>query len=133
MRYGGGGDRIWCRLRLEWLTEVITTASAKVESGQKIAGLVEKYRSLSPSEIKKFNEAMTKQGFIEPMFRALGWDFDDVNEVTPEERASKGRVDYAFKLNGVAQFYVEAKSLKADLIRCTFVIKSVAYLSISGC
>jgi hypothetical protein len=42
LRHGEGGDRIWCSLRLEWLTEVITTASAKVESGQKIAGLVEK-------------------------------------------------------------------------------------------
>jgi len=127
LRHGGGGDRIWCSLRLEWLTEVITTASAKVESGQKIAGLVEKYRSLSPSEIKKFNEAMTKQGFIEPMFRALGWDFDDVNEVTPEESASKGRVDYAFKLNGVAQFYVEAKSLKADLTNPEYVKQAITY------
>ena len=127
LRHGGGGDRIWCSLRLEWLTEVITTASAKVEFGQKIAGLVEKYRSLSPGEIKKFNEAMTKQGFIEPMFRALGWDFDDVNEVTPEESASKGRVDYAFKLNGVAQLYVEAKSLKADLTNPEYVKQAITY------
>jgi predicted type IV restriction endonuclease len=55
------------------------------------------------------------------MFRALDWDFENTNEVSPEEHASNGRVDYAFKLNNVSQFYVEAKSLKADLNREDFI------------
>lgn len=45
----------------------------------------------------------------------------------PEEKVSKGRVDYAFKLNGVAQFYVEAKSLKADLTNPDYVKQTVTY------
>ena len=61
------------------------------------------------------------------MFRALGWDFENTNEVSPEENASNGRVDYAFKLNNVSQFYVEAKSLKADLNREDFVKQAVSY------
>jgi type I restriction-modification system DNA methylase subunit len=99
----------------------------KEEAKNKIAELLLKYEHLSASEIKSYHEAKTKQGFIEPLFRALGWDFDDVNEVTPEESASKGRVDYAFKLNGVAQFYVEAKPLRADLTNENYVKQTVTY------
>jgi len=90
--------------------------------------LVAKYDSLTLNEIKKLNEEATKQGFILPLFRALGWDVEDsTNEVMPEYNASKGRVDYAFKLNGVAQFYVEAKPLKADLSNPDFVKQTVTY------
>lgn len=94
---------------------------------QKITELVAKYESLNPSEIKGFHEAKTKQGFIEPLFRALGWDFDDTNEVAPEEKASSGRVDYAFKLQGVSQFYLEAKPLKADLTNLEYIKQAVTY------
>lgn len=45
----------------------------------------------------------------------------------PEYNASKGRVDYAFQLNGVAQFYVEAKPLKADLTNPGYVKQTVTY------
>lgn len=99
----------------------------KEEAKQKISDLVAKYESLSPAEVKGFHEAKTKQGFIEPLFRALGWDFDDINEVAPEEKASNGRVDYAFKLNGVSQFYLEAKPLKADLTNPDFIKQAVTY------
>ena len=97
------------------------------QAKNKVAELITKYESLSPSEIKSFHEAKTKQGFIEPLFRALGWDFDDTNEVAPEEKASNGRVDYAFKLNGVSQFYLEAKPLRADLTNETYVKQTVTY------
>ncbi len=99
----------------------------KEEAKQKIVELVTKYESLSPSEIKGFHEAKTKQGFIEPLFRALGWDFDDTNEIAPEEKASNGRVDYAFKLKGVSQFYLEAKALKADLTNPDYIKQAVTY------
>jgi predicted type IV restriction endonuclease len=86
---------------------------SKEEANQKIAELIKKYENLSPSEIRSFHEAKTKQGFIEPLFRALGWNFEDTNEVTPEEKASGGRVDYAFNLNNVSLFFLEAKPLRA--------------------
>ncbi len=94
---------------------------------EQIAELIDKYEGLSTSEIKGFHEAKTKQGFIEPLFRALGWDFDDTNEVAPEEKASNGRVDYAFKLKGVSQFYLEAKQLKADLTTPEYIKQAVTY------
>ena len=92
-----------------------------------IANLVKKFSLLDSHKIKGFNEAATKQGFIQPLFEALGWDFTDTDEVSPEEHASNGRVDYAFKLNNVSQFYIEAKSLKADLNREDFVKQAVSY------
>jgi predicted type IV restriction endonuclease len=66
-----------------------TMTIAKDEAKQKIAELVSKYQALTPNEIKKFNEEATKQGFILPPFRALGWNIEDsANEVMPEHNAS---------------------------------------------
>ncbi|MDD5338544.1 MAG: N-6 DNA methylase [Dehalococcoidales bacterium] len=99
----------------------------KEEAKQKVAELVKKYEALSPAEIKGYNEAATKASFIEPLFRALGWDTEDNNEVAPEHNASNGRVDYSFKINGVSQFFVEAKPLKADLTNETYIKQAVTY------
>jgi type I restriction-modification system DNA methylase subunit len=99
----------------------------KEEAKRKIAELVAKYESLSQSEIKGYNEAATKLGFIEPMFRALGWNVEDKNEVAPEDKVSSGRVDYAFKLHGVSQFYLEAKPPRADLTKLEYAKQAVTY------
>jgi type I restriction-modification system DNA methylase subunit len=99
----------------------------KEESKQKITELVKKYKTLLTSEIKSFNEANTKQGFILPLFAALGWDVNETKEVTMEEAASGGRVDFAFKLNGVAYFYLEAKKLNADLNNPEHMKQAVTY------
>jgi type I restriction-modification system DNA methylase subunit len=99
----------------------------KEEAKKKIAELVEKYKSLSQAELKKYNEAATKAGFIEPLFRALGWDTEDNNEVALEHNVSSKRVDYAFRINNVSKFYVEAKSLKAGLNNPEFIKQAVTY------
>jgi hypothetical protein len=103
------------------------TAITKDEAREKIAKLVSTCEALTPAQAKSYHEAKTKQGFVEPMFRALGWNFDDVNEVAPEEAASKGRVDYAFKINGVSRFYLETKHLKADLNNAEYIKQAVTY------
>jgi predicted type IV restriction endonuclease len=84
----------------------------KEDSKLAVINLVKKFNSLDQHKVKGFNEAATKQGFIQPLFEALGWDFTDTDEVSPEDSTSNGRVDYAFKLHGVSQFYVEAKAYK---------------------
>jgi adenine-specific DNA-methyltransferase len=89
----------------------------KEEAKLKIAELVKKYEGLSARELNQYshNEEATKLNFIMPLFTALGWDFQNNNEVTAEEKASNGRVDYAFKLKNVTQLCLEAKPLKADI------------------
>jgi len=65
--------------------------------------------------LKQFNEENTKKDFILPLFRHLGWDVTNSDEVAAEEKSSNGRVDYAFKIGGVSKFYLEAKPLREDL------------------
>ncbi|MGC8748725.1 MAG: hypothetical protein ACP5RR_07610 [Candidatus Kapaibacteriota bacterium] len=59
-----------------------------------VQNLLEKYNQLlERDKIKRYNEEMTKKDFILPLFRALGWDTEDSNEVSAEEKISKKRVD----------------------------------------
>ena len=81
-----------------------------------IAELVLKYQQLTPLEVNSYNEENTKNVFIQPLFEALGWDFHDIHEVTAEHpTGSRRRVDFAFRINGVSRFYVEAKPLRDRL------------------
>lgn len=99
----------------------------KEEAKKKITELVEKYKRLDEKEIKSYNEANTRRNFIELLFAELGWSVYDRKEVSEEERASKGRVDYAFKLNGISQFYLEAKALKENLNKEEYIQQAVEY------
>lgn len=82
-------------------------------SMQKIKKLVERYEKLSDTEKKGYNEQQTKDHFIRPLFEALGWDFEQ--EVWPETDVSGKRVDYAFKIDGITKFYIEAKAIPVNL------------------
>jgi type I restriction-modification system DNA methylase subunit len=99
----------------------------KEEAKLKVNALVMKLSSLDEHKIKVLNEAATKQGYIQPLFESIGWDFTNTDEVSPEDNTSNGRVDYAFKLHGVSQFYVEAKSLKEDVNDPKYIKQAISY------
>src|SRR5271157_6230898 len=84
-----------------------------------VRGLVEKYNQMIASgRLKNYNEENTKKDFLTPLFRELGWDVENTktqDEVTNEDKVSKGRVDYAFRLNGIPKFFLEAKALNKGL------------------
>ena len=82
---------------------------------EQISQLIDKYEGLDARRLKQFNEENTKKDFILPLFRRLGWDVSNSDEVAAEEKSSNGRVDYAFKIGGVSKFYLEAKPLREDL------------------
>ncbi|MCX6763137.1 MAG: N-6 DNA methylase [Candidatus Moranbacteria bacterium] len=87
-----------------------------VKTKENIAKLVEKYNQLkADNKIKDYNEAQTLSGFIEPLFASLGWEIHNLEEVSPEDKNTNGRVDRAFKINGINKFFLEAKSMKSDL------------------
>ena len=91
---------------------------AKEQAKALLSRLIEKYHRLyETGKIKSYNEAQTVNEFILPMFQSLGWDIHNINtdEVTPEERISGGRVDWAFRIDGIPMFFLEAKALKVDL------------------
>jgi type I restriction-modification system DNA methylase subunit len=94
-----------------------------------IIELVEKYDACNIS----YNEEMTKKDFILPLFRLLGWATEDSNEVKAEEKISKKRVDYSFRINGIPKFFLEAKSLKEDLSKEKFIEQAINYSWHKGC
>ena len=89
------------------------------EAKKGIENLVNKYKAiLAQGKVKSYNEAQTRNEFIEPLFEYLGWDMRNLrneNEVMTEETTSKGRIDLAFRLNNIPVMFLEAKALKADL------------------
>lgn len=100
----------------------------KEKAREEVKNLVDKYNKLIESgRLKSYNEEMTKKDFILPLFRALGWNVEDGEEVTAEERISKGRVDYAFRIDGIPKIFLEAKALKIDLEKAEFAEQSINY------
>lgn len=103
----------------------------KDEAKQEIQKLVEKYqRVLQAGKIKSYNEAQTRNEFIEPLFGFLGWDMRNLNtdgEVTTEENVSGGRVDLAFRLGNVPAFFLEAKAMKIDLDEWKWAEQAINY------
>lgn len=89
----------------------------KERAKENLSKLIEKFdRESSAGRIKEYNEEATKTAFIQPLLKdVLGWDVNDRNEVSPEEKISRGRVDYGLKVEGKTKFYIEAKPPKADL------------------
>ncbi len=102
--------------------------SSKEKAKEEVKYLVDKYNKLVDSgKLKSYNEEMTKKDFIIPLFRALGWDVENGEEVTAEEKISKGRVDYGFRIDGIPKIFVEAKPLKVDLDRVEFAEQAINY------
>jgi hypothetical protein len=67
-----------------------------------------------------YNEAQLRREFIDPLFRALGWDLDNVvghaeayKDVIHEDAIRIGGAvkapDYCFRIGGTRKFFVEAK------------------------
>ena len=95
----------------------------------KIEELIAKYEQVKQSgKIKAYTEEETKKEFILPLFDALGWKTANRDEVSAEEHIkSSGRVDYGFYLDGRIKFYLEAKSLKADIYNEDFANQAIRY------
>ncbi|MCX6778411.1 MAG: restriction endonuclease subunit R, partial [Candidatus Micrarchaeota archaeon] len=80
--------------------------------------------------LRNYNEENTKKDFITPLFRVLGWDVENresPDEVTNEDRISKGRVDYAFRINGIPKFFLEAKALNKGLDEAKDALQAINY------
>jgi len=101
----------------------MTTEAAK----QGIQRLVVKYEALDSRTIKRYKEANTKDGFVQPLFEALGWDFENFDEVEAEKTITSERVDYLFKLNKVSKFCLEIKAFHVDITEERWVRQAIGY------
>jgi type I restriction-modification system DNA methylase subunit len=96
-----------------------------------IRQLVERYKDNSASyHSSVYNETQARREFIDPLFKALGWDMDNVEgyaeaykDVIHEDAIKVGGAtkapDYAFRIGGTRKFFVEAKkpsvNIKGDI------------------
>jgi type I restriction-modification system DNA methylase subunit len=67
-----------------------------------------------------YNETQVRRDFIDPFFKALGWDIDNENDYAEAYRdvihedmvlvgTAKKAPDYSFRVGGMRKFFVEAK------------------------
>jgi predicted type IV restriction endonuclease len=105
----------------------------KQDAYKKIEKLVERFDEQKEFYRKAdYNETLTRRDFIDPFFKALGWDIDNENgyaesyrEVIHEDKVKVGKAtkapDYSFRLvGGKRLFFVEAKkpsvAIKDDIL-----------------
>ncbi len=105
----------------------------KQDAYEKIKKLVERFDEQKEFYKKsEYNETQTRRDFIDPFFKALGWDIDNENgyaesyrEVIHEDKIKVGKAtkapDYSFRLvGGKRLFFVEAKkpsvAIKDDIL-----------------
>jgi len=94
----------------------------KEEAYKKIQELVSRFgEHIESYKHADYNETLTRRDFIDPFFKALGWDVDNsqgyaeaYREVIHEDRVKVGKAtkapDYSFRLPGGKRlFFVEAK------------------------
>jgi len=88
---------------------------------QTVLDLVERFeRNLEAYRSAQYNETQVRREFIDPLFKALGWDVDNVlgyseayKDVIHEDAIRIGGFtkapDYCFRVGGARKFFVEAK------------------------
>ena len=97
------------------------------EVPEEILELVDKFdRNLEAYKHSSYKEEQLKQEFINPFFKALGWDVDNISGAAPQYRdvifedsikiAGGTRApDYCFTLAGRKMFFVEAKKPSVNI------------------
>ena len=89
---------------------------------QEVVDLIERFKhNREAYRSREYNEAQVRLEFIDPFFKALGWDMyneasyaEAYKDVVHEDAikisgATKGP-DYAFRIGGVRKFFVEGSS-----------------------
>src|SRR2546421_1366632 len=92
-----------------------------------IADLVERFDQQSDAyKSGQYNEAQLRQEFIDPMFKALGWDMENVSgyaeaykDVIHEDAIKIGGAtktpDYCFRIGGTRKIFLPAKKPSVDI------------------
>lgn len=102
-------------------------AKTKEEGLEEVKRLVEKFK-LNEDQYKNesYNEEQLKTEFLNPFFKALGWDVNNQEDFAPQYKevvfedsikvGTKTKApDYAFRLGGQRIFFLEAKKPSRDI------------------
>src|SRR3989338_5416741 len=103
------------------------TKQTERNAPQKIIELVDKFeRNIQDFKSVKYNETLIRVEFVNPFFKALGWDVDNkagktlaYRDVIHEDEVKVSGVtkapDYSFRAGGVRKFFVETKKTSISL------------------
>jgi hypothetical protein len=86
------------------------------------------------SRKETIGEQNTKAALIDPLLSALGWDIEDIEEVSREYRrkSQDNPVDYALFMLRSPQLFVEAKGLEKDLSDRRWISQILGYATVVG-
>jgi predicted type IV restriction endonuclease len=96
-------------------------------------------RHLADFKGPAYDEANVRKDFLDPFFRALGWDMDNRSGLIPRDREVEiesrtsfagrhRRADYLFRAGGIDRFVCEAKKHSVELdFRHAFQAKRYAW------
>lgn len=98
-----------------------------MKAPQEIIALVERFdQNLQAYQSGKYNEMQLRREFIDPFFKALGWDVENISgyaeaykDVIHEDAIKIGSAnkapDYSFRIGGTRKFFVEAKKPSVNI------------------
>src|SRR4030043_517236 len=98
--------------------------------------LISKFEKDKPHYLSKgYPEAQVRIDFINPFFKALGWDIENKAQKPPHERdvivelspETTKRPDYNFRINGATKFFVEAKAPSVALDDVNHILQAKSY------
>src|SRR5215207_6732410 len=83
---------------------------------------------------ENIGEQNTKAAIIDPLLAALGWDIEDIDEVSREYRrkSQDNPVDYALFMLRSPRLFVEAKGLEKDLSDRKWISQVLGYATVVG-
>jgi len=94
---------------------------------QEILDLVARFElQLDAYKSGKYNETQLRREFLDPFFKALGWDVDNTQgyaeaykDVVHEDAIKIGGMnkapDYSFRVGGARKFFLEAKKPSVNI------------------
>ena len=103
---------------------------------EKLGALILKFEKDRHHYLSKgYPEAQVRVDFLNPFFKALGWDIENKAQKPPHERdvivelspETTGRPDYNFRINGATKFFVEAKSPSIALDDVKHILQAKSY------
>jgi len=103
---------------------------------EKLRDLISKFEKDKSHYLSKgYPEAQVRIDFLNPFFKALGWDIENKAQKAPHERdvivelspEMTGRPDYNFRISGATKFFVEAKAPSIALDEVNHVLQAKSY------
>ena len=102
-------------------------AEGKPSAPHSVLALVERFEHNSDAyESPNYNETQARREFLDPFFKALGWDIDNqqgyaeaYKDVIHEDAIKVGEAtkapDYCFRIGGTRKYFLEAKKPAVDI------------------